>query len=50
VQPVQQVFNKTQEQLIQFIRQPKARDIAKRILPELVSDWKKTKIVPMLDI
>jgi hypothetical protein len=41
-QPVQYVFNFTQEQLMQFIRLPKAIDIAERVLPELVADWADT--------
>jgi len=30
---------------MQFIRQPNLIDIAERVLPELVSDWMKTKSV-----
>jgi len=35
---------------MQFIRLPKAIEIAKRVLPELVSDWMNTKILQIIDI
>jgi len=35
---------------MQFIRLPKAIDIAERLLPELVADWMNTKIVQNIDI
>jgi len=35
---------------MQFIRLPKAMDIAERVLPELVSDWMNTKILQIIDI
>jgi hypothetical protein len=35
---------------MQFIRLPKAIDIAKRILPELVLDWINTNCVQIIDI
>jgi len=44
-QPVQYVFNWTQEQLMQFISLPKTIDIGERELPELVADWINTKSV-----
>jgi len=35
---------------MQFIRLPKALDIAERVLPELVADWINTKSVQNIDI
>jgi len=35
---------------MQFIRLPKAMDIAERVLPELVADWMNTKSVQKIDI
>jgi len=35
---------------MQFIRLPKAIDIAERVLPELVADWINTKSVQNIDI
>jgi hypothetical protein len=35
---------------MQFIRLPKAIDIAVRVLPELVADWMSTKSVQNIDI
>jgi len=35
---------------MQFIRLPKAIDIAERVLPELVADWMNTKSVKNIDI
>ena len=36
---VQRVFNKSQEQLMQFSKLPKSIVIAEREFPELVVDW-----------
>jgi hypothetical protein len=47
---VQQVLNYTQEQLMQFIRLPKAVDIAERELTKLVADWVDTKSVQSIKI
>jgi hypothetical protein len=35
---------------MQFIRLPKAIDIAERVLPELVADWINTKSVQNVNI
>ena len=35
---------------MQFIRLPMAIDIAKRVSPELVSDWMNNKIVQIINI
>jgi len=35
---------------MQFIRLPKAIDIAERVLPELVEDWMNTKSVQNINI
>jgi len=35
---------------MQFIRLPEAIDIAERALPQLVTDWMKTKSVQNIDI
>jgi hypothetical protein len=35
---------------MQFIRLPKAIDIAQRVLPELVADWINTQGVQNIDI
>jgi len=35
---------------MQFIRLPKAIDIAERVLPELVVDWMNTKSVQNINI
>jgi len=35
---------------MQFIRLPKAIDIAERVLPELVADWMNTKSMQNIDI
>jgi hypothetical protein len=35
---------------MQFIRLPKAIDIAERVLPELVADWLDTKSVESINI
>jgi len=35
---------------MQFIRLPKAIDIAERVMPEMVADWMNTKSVQNMDI
>jgi len=49
-QPVESVFNETQEQLMQFIRLPKPIDVAERVLPELVADWADTESMQSINI
>jgi len=35
---------------MQFIRLPKAIDIAERVLPQLIADWTNTKSVQNIDM